>query len=375
MLLTIIAALSLAIWVYLLLARGGFWLMPQDAYTGAPNPPAPSVTAVVPARNEADVVGRAVASLAAQQYAGEFRIILADDGSEDGTARIAQQAAPELCVVTARPLPPGWTGKVWAVAEGVRAAGASDYLLLTDADIVHPPGHLTALVARAEDFEFDLVSYMVRLHCQSLAEQALIPAFVFFFFLLYPPSWIGDPRRHTAGAAGGCMLIRRAALERIGGMARIRGELIDDCALARAVKQSSGSVWLGLSDEAESLRQYGTFGEIGHMISRSAYTQLGHSPLVLAGTVAGLAVVYLAPPILTLAAPRGAAAGMGSLAWLLMTAAYWPAVRYATRYWFWAPLLPLIALFYMGATLHSAAAHRHGRGGMWKGRAQSGAQE
>jgi hopene-associated glycosyltransferase HpnB len=311
-----------------------------------------------------------VASLGAQRYAGEFHIILVDDASDDGTAAIARQAAPELRVISAPPLPHGWTGKMWAVAEGVRAA-SPDYLLLTDADIVHPPEHVAALVARAQEGGYDLVSYMVRLHCRSLAEQALIPAFVFFFFLLYPPAWIRDARRRTAGAAGGCMLVRRAALERIGGIARIGGELIDDCALARAVKDSGGRVWLGLSDTAASLREYRTFGEIGRMISRSAYTQLGYSPLVLAGTVAGLAVTYLAPPLLTLGAPRGAASGMGAMAWLLMTAAYWPAVRYTTRHWFWAPLLPLIALFYMFATIHSAVAHWRGRGGMWKGRAQS----
>ena len=370
MLLTVIGAASLAIWLYLFLARGGFWRMRPDVYSGTPGIPAPSVTAVVPARNEADVVGRSVASLGAQRYAGEFHIILVDDASDDGTAAIARQAAPELRVISAPPLPPGWTGKMWAVAEGVRAA-TSDYLLLTDADIVHPPEHVAALVARAGEGGYDMVSYMVRLHCSSLAEQALIPAFVFFFFLLYPPAWIRDARRRTAGAAGGCILVRRAALERIGGIARIGGELIDDCALARAVKDSGGRVWLGLSDSAASLRQYRTFGEIGRMISRSAYTQLGHSPLVLAGTVAGLAVTYLAPPLLTLAAPRGGASGMGAMAWLLMTAAYWPSVRYANRHWFWAPLLPLIALFYMGATLHSAVAHWRGRGGMWKGRAQS----
>jgi hopene-associated glycosyltransferase HpnB len=328
------------------------------------------VTAVVPARNEADVVGRAVGSLAAQQYAGEFHMILVDDASQDGTAGIALEAAPQLRVVTARPLPPGWTGKMWAVAEGVRAAD-SDYLLLTDADIVHPPEHLAELVARAQQGAYDLVSYMVRLECRTLAEQALIPAFVFFFFLLYPPAWIRDPRRRTAGAAGGCILVRRAALERIGGIASIGGELIDDCALARAVKQSGGRVWLGLSDTAASIRQYRTFGEIGHMISRTAFTQLGYSPLVLAGTVAGLAVTYLAPPLLTFAGPHGAASGMGAIAWLVMTAAYWPAVRYAKRHWFWAPLLPAVALFYLGATLHSALAHWRGRGGMWKGRAQS----
>jgi hopene-associated glycosyltransferase HpnB len=370
MLLTLTGAVSLAVWLYLLVARGGFWRMRGEVPAGRLRTPAPSVTAVMPARNEADVVGLSVASLAAQLYPGEFNMILVDDESQDGTAAIAFQTAPELRVVTARPRPAGWTGKIWAVAEGVRTV-QSDYVLLTDADIVHPPDHLAMLVARAQEGGYDLVSYMVRLQCRTLAEQALIPAFVFFFFLLYPPAWIRDPRVRTAGAAGGCILIRRTALERIGGMARIAGELIDDCALARAVKSSGGRVWLGLSDRAASIRQYGTFGEIGQMISRTAYTQLGYSPLVLAGTVLGLALTYLAPPLLTLAAPRGAASGLGALAWLLMTAAYFPAVRYAKLPWFWAPLLPAIALFYMGATLHSAYGHWRGRGGMWKGRTHS----
>jgi hopene-associated glycosyltransferase HpnB len=370
MFLTLTGALSLAIWLYLLLARGGFWRMRFDAPAGLVRAPAPSVTAVVPARNEADVVGRSIASLAAQKYPGEFRMILVDDQSQDGTAALALQAALQLNVVIARPLPHGWTGKMWAVSEGVRVV-ESDYVLLTDADIVHPPDHLAMLVARAQEGGYDLVSYMVRLQCRTVAEQALIPAFVFFFFLLYPPAWIRNPRVRTAGAAGGCILIRRAALERIGGIARIADELIDDCALARAVKGSGGRIWLGLSDRAESIRQYTTFGEIGRMISRTAYTQLGYSPLVLVGTVAGLVVTYLTPPLLTLAAPRGAASGMGALAWLLMTAAYLQAVRYAKRPWFWAPLLPAIALFYLGATLHSAFAHWSGRGGMWKGRAHS----
>src|ERR1035438_5325333 len=372
MFLTTIAAASLAIWLYLVLARGAFWRMRPDVRHPALQVPAPSVTAVVPARNEADVVGRAVGSLAAQQYPGEFHMILVDDASQDGTAGIALQAAPQLRVVTARPLPSGWTGKVWAVAEGVRTAH-SEYLLLTDADIVHPPRHLAELVARAQEGGYDLVSYMVRLECRSLAEQALIPAFVFFFFLLYPPAWIRDRRFRTAGAAGGRILVRRAALERVGGMAHIRGELIDDCALARAVKDSGGRVWLGLSDTAASIRRYRTPGEIGHMISRTAFTQLGHSMYLLIGAVAALAVTYLAPPLLTLAGPGGAASGMGAMAWLLMSATYWPAVRYSTRHWFWAPLLPLTALLYMGATLHSAFAHWRGRGGMWKGRAQSAA--
>ena len=370
MFLTITAALSLAIWLYLLLARGGFWRMRLDSPAGNLRPPVPSVTAVVPARNEADVVGRSIASLAAQRYSGEFHMILVDDASQDATARLAREAYPSLKVIPARPLPSGWTGKMWAVAEGVRSA-SGDYLLLTDADIVHPPDHLAGLVARAEHGGYDVVSFMVRLHCRSFAEQALIPAFVFFFFLLYPPSWIRDPRHGTAGAAGGCILLRCTALERIGGIERIRGELIDDCALARAVKRSGGRLWLGLSDTAASIRPYRTFGEIGRMISRTAFTQLHHSFLLLIATVAGLALTYLAPPLLTLAAPPGAASGMAAMAWLLMTAAYLPAVRYTKCRWFWAPLLPAIALFYLGATLHSALSDLRGQGGQWKGRTQS----
>jgi hopene-associated glycosyltransferase HpnB len=365
---TVIGGISLGIWLYLLIARGRFWRMRAAEPVPGPNGPAPSVTAVVPARNEAAVVGRAIASLAAQEYTGAFRIVLVDDSSEDGTAQTARNAASGVEVLTAGPLPSGWGGKMWALSQGV-AAARSEYLLLTDADIVHPPDSVARLVARAREDKIDLVSYMVRLQCATLAEQALIPAFVFFFFLLYPPPWIADAGRGTAGAAGGCMLIRRDALERIGGIARIRGELIDDCALAREVKRSGGRVWLGLGDRIHSIRRYATFGEIGKMISRTAYTELRYSPVMLAGAVLGLALTYLAPPILTLAGPGGAASGMGALAWLIMTAVYWPAVRYYRRGWFWAPLLPLIALFYLAATVHSAAMHYLGRGGMWKGRA------
>jgi hopene-associated glycosyltransferase HpnB len=214
---------------------------------------------------------------------------------------------------------------------------------------------------------------MVRLSCRTAAEQALIPAFVFFFFQLYPPAWIGDPRASTAGAAGGCILIRRAALERGGGIARIAGELIDDCALARAVKRSGGRIWMGLSDSAQSIREYATFGEIFRMIARTAYTQLNYSPLLLAGTVLGLAITYLVPPALAFAAPPGSARGLAALAWLLMTVSYLPSIRYARRPWFWAPLLPAIAVFYLFATLYSAVAHWRGRGGMWKGRTHTAA--
>ena len=374
MILTALSGISVAIWLYLLFARGGFWRMRVDAPEGTLPCPAPAVVAVIPARNEAAVVGQSVESLAAQRYPGPFRIVLADDDSDDDTGTIARSAAgPELLtVVRTGTLPKGWTGKLWALSEGVRAAQRhpADFLLLTDADIVHPPDNLTGLVARAIASGYDLVSYMVTLECRTPAEQALIPAFVFFFFMLYPPAWIRSPRHRTAGAAGGCILIRRAALERIGGIARIRGELIDDCALARAVQETGGSIWLGLSPGTRSIRPYAGFGEIGRMISRTAFTQLDHSAWLLIGTVLGLALTYLTPPLLTLLAPRGIAAGLGAMAWLLMSIAYYPAIRYYRRPIFWAPLLPLVAVFYLVATVHSAIAYWRGEGGLWKGRVQ-----
>jgi hopene-associated glycosyltransferase HpnB len=367
----IAGAAALGIWLYLLLGRGGFWRMNEFSPPGTPPPHAPRVAAVVPARNEADVVGLAIASLAKQQYPGDWHIVLVDDASEDGTAGAARSAAsPErLTVIPAAALPPGWTGKLWAVSEGIREAARfrPDYLLLTDADIVHPPQGLSDLVSQAEAGGYDLVSWMVTLRCESLAERALIPAFVFFFFLLYPPAWIRSPRRATAGAAGGCLLIRRAMLERIGGIARIRGALIDDCALARAVKRHGGRVWLGLRADARSIREYQTFAEIGRMISRTAFTQLRHSGILLAGTAAGLAITYVLPPVAAFAGSR-----FGLAAWVAMCLAYLPALRFYRRSILWAPLLPLVASFYLGATIHSAVADWRGRGGMWKGRTQGG---
>lgn len=245
---TLVAATAAAIWIYLLVGRGGFWRMRPAAPEGRLPEKPPVIVAVIPARNEAAVVGRAVESLARQKYPGEFHIVLVDDESTDGTADAARAAAGShvLTVIRAEPLPKGWTGKLWAVSEGVRYAARfePDYLLLTDADIVHPPDNLAALAARAESCDYALVSYMATLQCRTLAERALIPAFVFFFFLLYPPAWIAKRARSTAGAAGGCMLIRRGALEGIGGIRSIAGELIDDCALARAVKQHGGPIWL-----------------------------------------------------------------------------------------------------------------------------------
>jgi hopene-associated glycosyltransferase HpnB len=373
------AAASLALWLYLLFFRGAFWreFLNRDAPPEGPlsHPPRglPRIVAVIPARNEAAPIARAVRSLAAQHYPGVFHIIVVDDDSTDGTPAAARAAAtPDiLTVVHAAPLPAGWTGKLWALSEGIRHSARfhPDYLLLTDADIVHPAGALEDLAARAAAGPYDLVSFMATLRCHSPAERALAPAFVFFFFLLYPPAWIRSPRRSTAGAAGGCMLLRQAALEKIGGIAAIRASLIDDCALASAIKRNGGRIWLGLNAATVSIRAYATFGEIGRMISRTAFNQLRHSALLLFATMAGLAAAYLLPPAVAVFAPQPAA-GMAATAWLLMSVSYFPALRFYNRGWFAAPLLPLVALFYLGATIHSAISYWLGSGGSWKGRIQ-----
>ena len=376
MVLELAGAAALTIWIYLLAGRGGFWRMRDAPPEGSLPAVAPRVVAVIPARNEALVVARAIGSLARQRYPGEFHIVLVDDESTDGTAGAARGAAPAglLDVVRAGRVPEGWTGKLWAASEGIRAARSfqAEYLLLTDADIVHPPENLSALVARAGSGGYDMVSYMATLECRTLAERALIPAFVFFFFMLYPPVWIRSLRRRTAAAAGGCILIRREMLERVGGLAVIRGQVIDDCALARAVRRQGGRVWLGLSAATRSVRGYATWAEIGRMISRSAFAQLHHSVWLLIGTVLGLALTYMLPPVLALTAPAPAAA-LGACGWLLMSIAYWPSLRFYRRSPLWAPLLPAIAAFYLGATIHSAVCYWRGAGGMWKGRAQDGA--
>jgi hopene-associated glycosyltransferase HpnB len=375
MLLVAAGAVSVAVWLYLLAARGAFWRMRDAPSQGVLPATAPSVVAVVPARNEAQTVGRAVASLAAQRFPGAFHIVLVDDASTDGTGDIARAAAPPgiLTVIRGRPLPPGWSGKLWAVDQGVLEAArfSPDYLLLTDADIEHAPGNLATLAARVVSGPVDLVSYMATLRCRTFAERALVPAFVFFFFMLYPPAWVADPRRATAGAAGGCMLVKRAALERIGGMEAIRGELIDDCALARAVKAGGGRVWLGLSAATHSIRGYAGLAEIGRMISRTAFTQLRYKAALLAGTAAGLAVTCLLPPALALMAPGAPARWLGAAAWVMMAAAWFPTLCFYRRSPLWAPFLPLVAAFYLGATFHSAVSYWRGRGGMWKGRAQA----
>jgi hopene-associated glycosyltransferase HpnB len=266
-------------------------------------------------------------------------------------------------------LPAGWTGKMWALSQGVQQATqfAPDYFLFTDADIVHASNSITSLVGRARRDNLDLVSMMARLRCSSLAERALIPAFVFFFFMLYPPEWVSSPTHRTAAAAGGCILVRAEALARIGGIAAIRNELIDDCALGREIKRN-GRVWLGLTQHTHSIRGYDGFGGVGHMISRTAFYQLRHSGWLLMATVFGMAITFLGPPVLVCFG--GWAALWGGAAWLMMSTAFWPTLRFYSRSPLWAPLLPVIAMFYTGATVHSAVRYWLGHGGEWKGRLQ-----
>jgi hopene-associated glycosyltransferase HpnB len=374
------AAVPLVIWLYLLIARGGFWRVPapaRDPPREAPAAAGASAIAVVPARNEAGVIGRAVRSLLAQRPTAPLQVIVVDDGSTDGTAEEALRAAAasgaarRLTVLRGSPPAPGWTGKLWALSQGVAAASAHrpDFLLLTDADIEYVADEITQLVGIAETEHLDLVSLMVRLSTRSFAERCLIPAFVFFFFMLYPPAWIASARSSVAGAAGGCMLIRPAALARAGGLAAIRGCIIDDCALARAVKSRGGRIRLGLARETRSLRVYGSFAEIGAMISRTAFSQLRHSYTLLVATLLGLFVTYLAPPLLLLTRVPVLMA-LGAAAWLLMSACYLPLVRFHRVAAGYALLLPAVALFYAGATVRSAAQYAAGRGGRWKGRAQ-----
>ena len=370
MIATMLAAVALAAWAWLLIAQGGFWRARERDTTPLPDPPHwPEVVAVVPARDEAAVIGRTVASLAAQDYPGPFRIVLVDDGSSDGTAALA--AGPDrLAILAGAPLPPGWTGKLWAVRQGIAAAGAPRYLWLTDADIAHAPDTLRTLVARAEAGGLTLVTLMARLRCRSLAERALVPAFVFFFQMLYPFARVNRPGR-TAAAAGGCMLVDREALARAGGIEAIRGALIDDCALGALMKRQ-GPIWLGLTTRAVSIRAYDDWRAVAAMIARSAYAQLGYSPFALAGTLAGLALVYAVPPALALAG-HGPARLLAAAAWLAMALAFQPTLRFYRRSPLWGLALPAIAAFYAGCTLASALAYWRGRGGMWKGRAQAAA--
>lgn len=385
--------LTFAIWLYLALGRGRFWLeaangekTEEAAGTNAlgtasrmpalPARPLPRIVAVIPARDEAECIAESVGSLLRQSFAGDLRVVVVDDHSSDATAEIARRtaeqsgAAGRLTILSAAPPPSGWTGKLWAVQQGITAAleHKPDFLLLTDADIQHAPESVARLAARAES-GYDLVSHMVRLHCAGIAERLLIPAFVYFFFLLYPPAWIADGRKRAAGAAGGCMLLRPAVLEQAGGIAAVRGEIIDDCALAKAIKGSGGRVWLGIAADTQSVRPYGSFAEIGRMIARTAFNQLGHSAVALMVCVVGLAITFLLPPAL-LAGGATAAAVLGGAAWILMALTYAPMVRFYRLNGLWALTLPLAAGFYLGATVYSALQYWTGRGGRWKGRVQ-----
>jgi len=372
--------ISVLIWGYLLLARGGFWRVAVPREKTMRHGPLTRVAAIVPARNEAQVIARSVGSLIGQAGPVSLHIFVVDDASTDATARLASEAAraapAALTVIHGAPLPPGWTGKLWAMQQGIEAASRLDpeFLLFTDADILHAPDNVAGAVAIAHHGGCDLASFMVKLRCQTTAERLLIPAFVFFFFKLYPPAWVAGPRRRTAGAAGGCILLRSQALAKAGGLHSICGEIIDDCALARVVKRSGGKVWLGLADSASSLRAYGSFAEIGRMIARTAFNQLRHSALLLIAAIAGMAVTYLLPIALVFTG-RALPMALGAAAWAMMTLAYLPMVRHYRLNPLWALLLPLAAVFYMGATLASALEFWSGRGGQWKGRVQDGRQQ
>jgi len=376
--LNFLAAIPLAIWLYLLLARGNFWRPSEDKIEPRRLEDWPHVVAVVPARNEATTISQAIASLAKQDYPGEFSIVVVDDHSEDGTAALAQQAANEsgasqrLKIHSAAPLAPGWTGKLWALNEGISATSEKgvEFIWFTDADIEHAPDTLRRLVFRAEKNSLDLTSLMVLLQANTFAERLLIPAFLYFFLLLYPPRWIADPNASTAGAAGGCILLRRNVLAPIGGMASIRREVIDDCALARAVKKNGGKIWMGLTRVSVSLRGYGTFAEIRDMIARTAFTQLHYSFAFFAVALAGLFGTFLLPWILFFAYP-GEAWLLVDTAIALMTATFLLTVRFYNLSAAWALTLPFAAAFYGYATCVSAVRYWLGRGGQWKGRAQA----
>ena len=408
-----VAAASLAAWIGLLVGRGFFWWPSPRLEPPAPgqNPPERAVVAVVPARNEAGILPRTLPTVLTQDHTGPFRVVLVDDRSEDGTATAARaateavSAGDRLEVVDGGPLPAGWSGKVRAMDRGVEAAlgrlvnrrldrsapqaasaarvGAwsvaerPDFLWFTDADVAHEPWVLGALVAKAEAEGLDLVSVMATLRVDSAWDRLLVPAFVYFFAKLYPFRFVGDPRRRNAGAAGGCVLVRRSALERAGGLEKIRSELIDDCALGRLIKRTGGRIWLGYSRGVRSVRGHGSLGSVWEMVARSAYTQLGHSPLNLAGTILGMLFLYALAPGACLAGGIAGALGvagaipllvLGGAAWALMAASFVPLLRHHGVGGAVAPLLPVAGVLYTAMAVSSAWRHWRGRGGAWKGR-------
>jgi hopene-associated glycosyltransferase HpnB len=375
----IVACIALAVWLYLLLARGAFWRCTERDNRAPAEPRGwPRVVAVVPARNEADHITESIGSLLRQDYRGPWAVVLVDDDSEDGTAEAARRAAKgdaRLHVVPGLGLPAGWTGKLWALKQGIDAAMAlpqpPDYLLLTDADIVHADDSVSRLVARAEEKHLLLTSLMVKLRCESFAERASIPAFIFFFQMLYPFACVNRPASGVAAAAGGCMLVRADVLRDAGGIDVIRGALIDDCALAKVLK-ARGPIWLGLTERVHSVRPYPALADIRRMVVRSAYAQLRYSPLLLMATLAGMVLTYVVPPFAAIFG-SGAARIIGIATWALMAASFQPTLRLYRLSPLWGIALPAIALQYMLFTLDSAYQYVRGRGGSWKGRVQANA--
>jgi hopene-associated glycosyltransferase HpnB len=385
----IIAAISfllLAVWAYLLIGRGWFWLCRErDDSAAAKNAPDawPSVVAIIPARDEADMIAHSVGSLLRQDYPGRFSVVVVDDQSTDGTVAVAlaaasaAQAASRLRIVTGNGPPTGWTGKLSAMRQGLAEveAGRSspEFVLFTDADIAYAPHVLSRLVAIARANNSVLTSLMVKLRCESAAELWLAPAFVFFFQMLYPFARVNEPRQATAAAAGGSMLVRRDNLCAAGGLEAVRGALIDDCALG-ALMKGQGPIWLGLTEDVHSLRAYRTFTDFGRMVARSAFAELRYSPPRLVGAVAGMALVYVGPPLLAIFA-RGPAQAAGALAWAMMALSLMPTLRLYERPLIGGLALPAIAAAYVAFTFDSALQYWRGRGGYWKGRIQAPMRE
>ncbi|MFI6643928.1 glycosyltransferase [Streptomyces sp. NPDC050504] len=376
------AVVSLAAWAWLALGQGFFWRTDQRLPRRAEPAAWPSVAIVVPARDEAQMLPVSLPALLAQNYPGQAEVFLVDDGSKDGTGELARTLSAKyggvpVTVSSPGEPEPGWTGKLWALRHGIALARERDpdWLLLTDADIAHEPDSLRELVAAALTQDIDLVSQMARLRVVSTWERLIVPAFVYFFGQLYPFRWINRARRPLAtAAAGGCVLLRTEVAVRAGIPDSVRGAVIDDVSVARAVRRAGGRVWLGLAERVDSVRPYPRLADLWRMVSRSAYAQLRHNPLLLAGTVLGLALVYLVPPFaLCAGSARGdaAAAWAGGVAWAVMTATYVPMLRYYRQSLWLAPLLPLTALLYLLMTVDSAVRHYRGRGAAWKGRTYS----
>lgn len=385
------AGMALIAWLYLSVGHGRFWRGGKHLEDCLPlfNPTHwPTVLVVMPARNEAEVIEPTLRSLLEQDYPGKFHIVLVDDRSDDGTSQLAQGLAAhhptgsKLTVVTAETRPPGWMGKVWALHTGLQLADQvgeeAEYQYFTDADILHSPGNLRAMMSKAEVEHLDLVSLMVRLHCRHAWEKLLIPPFVYFFQKLYPFSWINDSTSSVAGAAGGCILVRTDTLKRAGGLSAIRGEVIDDCALGKRVKKVGGKVWIGLTDTEHSIRPYDSLAGIWAMVARTAFSQLHYSLWILGATVPGLLLLYVIPPMIVLTYPLHGHTLAGTLAvftWVLITTTFHPTVRNFNLPTPFSLVLPIAALFYLGMTVDSAYRHWRGWGTQWKGRTGIGCFE